>query len=48
VHTFTLLVLANNGRVRQWLARLGAVGRSSDAGVITFHLPLSAFNLPTH
>jgi GNAT superfamily N-acetyltransferase len=42
IRTFNLVVLGSNRRVRDWLLRLGAVGRSSEAGVITFQLPVEA------
>jgi RimJ/RimL family protein N-acetyltransferase len=44
IRTFSMRVLAANGRVRQLLASLGAVGRGSDADVITFQLAVSALD----
>ena len=44
IRTFNLVVLSSNQRVRAWLRKLGAVARSSEAGVITFQLPIAALD----
>jgi GNAT superfamily N-acetyltransferase len=44
IRTFNMVVLGSNRRVRDWLLQLGAVGRSSEAGVITFQLPADALD----
>jgi ribosomal protein S18 acetylase RimI-like enzyme len=42
IDTFTLVVLNGNQRVRAWLRRLGAEAHRSEAGVITYQLPVGA------
>ena len=42
IQTFTMQVLAGNQRVRRMAKAMGAVARSSEAGVIAFYVPVSA------
>lgn len=39
---FTMAVLAGNRRVRRWLASIEGSGTGTDAGVITFRVPVAA------
>jgi GNAT superfamily N-acetyltransferase len=43
IQTFTMMILHSNRRARMMAGRLGAVAKNNDAGVVTYHLPITAF-----